>query len=73
MDLSKAVDCLSHKIFMEKLHAYCFDLTALKLVYSYLPNINKIQNAFSIQFMDEILPGGKEGYIPGPLCELHNE
>ena len=32
MDLSKAVDCLSHKIFMEKLHAYCFDLTALKLV-----------------------------------------
>ena len=37
-DLSKAFDCLSHKLVIAKLHAYGFDLPALKLIQSYLSN-----------------------------------
>ena len=42
-DLPRAFDCLSHEMFIVKLHAYYFNLTALKLVKRYLSNINKIQ------------------------------
>ena len=37
-DLSKAFDCLPHKLLIAKLHAYGFTLSALRLVYSYLSN-----------------------------------
>ena len=37
-DLSKAFDCLSHELLIAKLHAYGFDLPALKLIDSYLSN-----------------------------------
>ena len=30
-DLPRAFDCLSHEMFIAKLDAYCFNLTALKL------------------------------------------
>ena len=37
-DLSNAFDCLSHKLLIAKLHAYSFDLPALKpKTYSKLP------------------------------------
>ena len=35
-DLSKAFDCLSHELFIAKLNAYGFSLSALKLMQSYL-------------------------------------
>ena len=37
-DLSKAFDCLSHELLIAKLHAYDFELSALKLIQSYLSN-----------------------------------
>ena len=37
-DLSKAFDCLDHKLLIAKLNAYSFSLPALKLVYDYLSN-----------------------------------
>ena len=37
-DLSKAFDCLSQELLIAKLHAYGFDLQALKLIQSYLSN-----------------------------------
>ena len=36
MDLSKAFDCISHDLLMEKLHAYGFGKPSLKLIHSYL-------------------------------------
>ena len=38
MDLSKAFDCLQHDLIIAKLHAYSFEMQALKLIYSYLSN-----------------------------------
>ena len=38
MDLSKAFDCLQHDFIIAKLHAYGFEIQALKLIYSYLSN-----------------------------------
>ena len=38
MDLSKAFDCLQHDLVIAKLHAYGFEIQALKLIYSYLSN-----------------------------------
>ena len=40
-DLSKAFDCLSHKLLIAKLEAYGFDLKSLKLVYAYLAKRNQ--------------------------------
>ena len=36
--LSKSFDCLDHELLIEKLNAYGFNLTALKLVHNYLSN-----------------------------------
>ena len=38
MDLSKTFDCLHHDLIIAKLHAYGFEIQALKLTYSYLSN-----------------------------------
>ena len=35
-DLSKAFECVNHKLFMAKVHAYGLDFTSLKLTHSYL-------------------------------------
>ena len=40
MDLSKAFETISHDLLIAKLHAYGFDKSALKLIKSYLSNIN---------------------------------
>ena len=37
-DLSKAFDCLSHKLLLAKLHACGFSIAALRLIHSYLAN-----------------------------------
>ena len=53
-------DCTPHKHMITKLHAYGFEKTCLKLVYSYLKGINqrvkinKTINNLNPNFMDEI-------------------
>ena len=37
-DLSKAFDCLDHKIIIAKLNSYAFSWSTLKLIYNYLSN-----------------------------------
>ena len=49
-DLSKVFDCLPHDLLIAKLHAYGFDMPALRLLHNYLTNRGqrvKIDNAFS--------------------------
>ena len=36
MDLSKAFDCLNHKLLIAKFSAYGFSPSALRLIHSYL-------------------------------------
>ena len=36
--LSQAFDCISHKLVLAKVHAYWFNLRAVKLIHSYLTN-----------------------------------
>ena len=38
MDLSKAFDCIPHKLLIAKLYAYGFEKSSLKLIYSFLTN-----------------------------------
>ena len=35
-DLSKAYDCIDHKLLIPKLHGYDFDTDTLKFIYFYL-------------------------------------
>ena len=79
-DLSKAFDCLSHKLLIAKLHAYGFDYFALKLVNEYLTN-RKQRTKVNMSYgsWEEILFGVAQGSILGPLlfniflCDLFFE
>ena len=68
MDLSKAFDCIPHDLLIAKLHAYGFQLTALKYVYSYLKGrrqcvkVNGVQSKFMT-----MLAGVPQGSILGPI------
>ena len=49
-DLSKAFNCLSHELLIDKLHAYGFDKRSLMLIYNYLSNLKqrvKINDSYS--------------------------
>ena len=49
-DLSKTFDCLSQDLLIAKLHAYGFDIPALRLLHNYLTNRKqrvKIDRTFS--------------------------
>ena len=67
-DLSKTFDCLSHKLLTAKPHAYGFDLSALKLIQSYLSN-RKQRTKINVTYTswEEILFGVPQGSILGPL------
>ena len=67
-DLSKAFDCLNHKLLIAKLNAYGFTLPALKLVHDYLSDKKqrtRVNNSYSTWF--EILFGVPQGPILGLL------
>ena len=68
MDLSKAFDCIPHKLMIAKLSAYGFDNNSLKLIYSYLKGRNqwvKINAEYSS--WKEILNWVPQGSVNGPL------
>ena len=68
MDLSKAFDTMNHDLLIAKLHAYSFDKSSLKIIFSYLNNrwhrtkIN--QNCSS---WEELFQGVPQGSVFGPL------
>ena len=67
-DLSKAFDCLPHDLLAAKLHAYGLEVSAVKILYSYLTNRKqrtKILNGFSS--WDKISYGVPQGSILGPF------
>jgi hypothetical protein len=68
MDLSKAFDCIPHELLIAKIHAYGFDKSSLKLIYSYLKGRHqrvKINETYSS--WKEILYGVPQGSVLGPL------
>ena len=67
-DLSKAFDCILHDLLIAKLAAHGFDYQSLRIMESFLSNIQyrtKINNAFSRH--SEIIYGVPQGSILGPL------
>ena len=67
-DLSKAFVCPSQDLLIAKLHAYGFDIPALRLLHNYLRNRNqrvKIDSTFNS--WEDILFGLPQGSILGPL------
>ena len=62
--LSKVFDCLSHELLIAKLSTYGFDLTALKLIQSYLSN-RKQRSKINLTYSawEEILFGVPQGSI----------
>ena len=68
IDLSKAFDCIDHKLLVAKLYAYGFDKNALFFVHSFL-KVRKQRtkaNSFDSAFV-QILFGVPQGSILGPL------
>ena len=67
-DLSKSFDCLSHELLIAKLHAYGFNLPALKLIQSYLSNRKQRTNInATFSSWEEMSFGVSQGSILGPL------
>ena len=68
MDLSKAFDCMNHRLLIAKLEAYGFGAESLKLINSYFSNrkqrvrINEEFSSFS-----DLLTGVPQGSVLGPL------
>ena len=67
-DLSKAFDCLLHKLSIAKLPAYNFSLNVLRLVHSY-PTNRKQRTKINAKYSswEEKLFGVSQGSILGPL------
>ena len=68
MDLSKAFDTLDHDLLIAKLHAYGFDINALRLIKSYLSDRwqrTKINTSYSS--WSALLTGVPQGSALGPL------
>ena len=62
MDLSKAFDCLNHKLLIAKLSAYGFSPSALRLIHSYLSERKQSFSAWR-----ETMIGVPQASVLGPL------
>ena len=68
IDLSKAFDCLSHKLLLAELHAYGCSIAALRLIHCYLTNRKQRTKVnLSYSTLEEILFDVLQGSILGPL------
>ena len=68
MDLSKAFDCLPHKLLISKLHYYGFDINSLTLVATYLSNrLQRVKHYGSRSEWYCLSKGVPQGSILGPL------
>ena len=68
MDLSKAFDCLTHKLLLEKLKAYGMSNKANKLLESYLTmRKQRVKLGQTQGEWHEMLKGVPQGSILGPL------
>ena len=68
MDLSKAFYCVPYDLLIAKLHAYDFELTALKYICSYLSDrqqSTRINGTYSL--FELIIYGIPQGSILGPI------
>ena len=64
MDLSKVFDTLIHDLLINKLHAYGFDINALKTLHSYLPRRwqrTKVNSIFRTWL--DLLQGVPQGFV----------
>ena len=67
-DLSKAFDCLNHKLLIAKLHAYGFSIPSLEYIYSYLSERNQRTKIGSVSSSWKMIKTGvPQGSILGPL------
>ena len=66
MDLSIAIDCLSHDMLLLKLKTYGVSENAIKLLRSYLTNRKQCVKFFVCDFQP-ILKGLPDGSILGPV------
>ena len=67
MDLSKAFDSLRHDILIAKIHAYGFEMNALKLIYSYLIDRTQTVKVKGDSTERQIKSGVPQGSLPGVL------
>ena len=71
LDLSRAFDCVSHTILLQKYNVYNFDNLTLQLIKSYLDG--RCQVVVAADIMSASLPvrrGLPQGFILGPLLIL---
>ena len=68
MDLSKAFDCLPHKLLLAKLKTYGFSDNSVKFMLSYLKErIQRVKINSNFSEWMEIKQGVPQGSILGPL------
>lgn len=68
LDLSKAFDCLPHRLLLCKLHAYGVSKPACSLVYSYLSDrLQRVRITSATSDWSTMLKGVPQGSVLGPL------
>ena len=68
MDLSKALDCLPHKLLLLKLEAYGMSKSALQLIENYLTNRKQcVKVGTTLSNWQDIYKGVPQGSILGPV------
>ena len=70
-DLSKAFDCLNHKLLTYKLNAYSLNIPALRLIHDYLSNRKqriKIKNIY-ITWMEIVFGVTQDSILRTPIIQ----